>query len=98
MQIMLAVQIRKPLSPTLFHSANRTLVTSGIRTAPNVRRASACGTATVVSLWLRSCRLSACAPLPRSPNHKPKQKGGRRCATGLCHGNLLDSAGHIANQ
>jgi hypothetical protein len=40
---------------------------------PNDRRASACGTATVVSLRLRSCRLSASAPLSRSPNRRPKQ-------------------------
>jgi len=40
---------------------------------PNDRRASACGTATVVPLRLRSRRLSASTPLSRSPNRRPKQ-------------------------
>jgi hypothetical protein len=40
---------------------------------PNDRRASACGTATVVPLRLRSRRLSVSTPLSRSPNRRPKQ-------------------------
>jgi hypothetical protein len=33
---------------------------------------SACGSATVVSFWLRSRHLSASASLSRSPNRRPK--------------------------
>jgi hypothetical protein len=44
-----------PPRPRRFRSAKSALVTSRFRLLPNVRRASACGTATVVSLRLRSC-------------------------------------------
>jgi len=39
---------------------------------PNDRRLSACGSATVISLRLRSRRLYASASLSRSPNRRPK--------------------------
>jgi hypothetical protein len=45
---------------------------------PNDRRLSACGSATIVSLRLRSRRLFAYASLSRSPNRRPKL----RCAVG----------------
>jgi len=45
---------------------------------PNDRRASACGSATVVPLRLRSRRLSASASLFRSPNRRPKPSMDRR--------------------
>jgi hypothetical protein len=48
-------------------------VVSGIFHSPHKRRASVCGTAAVVSLRLHSSRHSACVPLSRSPNRKPKQ-------------------------
>jgi hypothetical protein len=35
------------------------------------RSASVCGTAAIIALRLRSSRLSACAPLFRSPNRQP---------------------------
>lgn len=43
----------------------------------NSRRASACGSPTVVSLRLRSNRLCTYAPLSRSPNRRPKQKSNQ---------------------
>jgi hypothetical protein len=45
---------------------------------PNNRQASACGSATVVPLRLRSRRLSAYASLFRSPNRRPKPSVDRR--------------------
>ena len=39
----------------------------------HLRSTSVCGTAAVVTLRLRSSRLSACVPLFRSPNRKPKR-------------------------
>jgi hypothetical protein len=38
----------------------------------HLRSTSVCGTAAVVTLRLRSSRLSACVPLFRLPNRKPK--------------------------
>ena len=62
--------------PRLFRFAKSALVTSGTRNTPNRRCASACGTATVVPLRLRSRCLSASASLIRLPNRRPKHNRG----------------------
>jgi len=46
------------------------------RVASNDRRASACGSPTVVFAPAAFLRLSAYAPLSRSPNRRPKQNQG----------------------
>ena len=63
-------------APVPFHKKARSSRAAFL--TPKDRRASACGSATVVPLRLRSRRLSASASLFRSPNRRPKPSVDRR--------------------